>query len=72
MGTIIRHAAGMGATLVLQSNEAAENIPASRAARLKELMEQNGYVDVRLHAFGEFARPILVGVPAPAGHPAFA
>jgi SAM-dependent methyltransferase len=72
MGAVISHVARMGATLILQSNEAAESIPASRAARLKELMEQNGYPDVRLHTFGEFARPILVGVPARMAQPTFA
>ncbi|MGE5815002.1 MAG: class I SAM-dependent methyltransferase [Acidobacteriota bacterium] len=72
MSAIIRHAAEMGATLVLQSNEGAENIPASRAARLKELTQQNGYADVRVHAFGEFARPIVVGVPVPVAQPALA
>jgi hypothetical protein len=69
MATLIRHGAEMGSTLVLQSNEAAENIPASRAERLKELMQQNGYANVRVHAFGDFARPILVGVSAAAAQP---
>ena len=72
MAAIIRHAAGMRATLVLQSNEGAQNIPASRAARLKELMQQYGYGDVRLHAFGDFARSILIGVPEAAIEPIFA
>ena len=72
MAAIINHAARMGATLVLQSNEAAQDIPASRAARLRELMQQHGYPQVQVHTFGEFARPILVGVPVPAPQPAFA
>lgn len=64
MAAIIRWAAEMGATLILQSNEGADNIPASRAARLKTLMEQHGYAAVEVHAFDGFARPILVGTPA--------
>lgn len=72
MAAIIRHAASMRATLVLQSNDGAENIPASRARRLKELMQQGGYGDVRLHAFGDFARSILIGVPEAAIEPIFA
>lgn len=72
MAAIIRHAAKMGATLILQSNEGAENIPASRAERLKDLMQENGYGHVRVHAFGDFARPLLVGVPAPVNEPIFA
>jgi len=72
MGAIMRYAARMGATLVLQSNEAAENIPASRAARLRRLMEQHGYPSVAVHEFAGFARPILVGTPEPRLAQAFA
>lgn len=72
MAAIIRFAAEMGAALVLQSNEGAQNIPASRAVRLRELMQQNGYADVRVHPFGDFARPILVGYPIPSAQSAFA
>jgi predicted nicotinamide N-methyase len=69
MVAVMRHAARMGATLVLQSNEGAQDIPASRADRLMQLIRQSGYADVRLHRFGEFARPILGGVPAPGAVP---
>jgi hypothetical protein len=72
MGALIRYAAGMGATLILQSNEGAQNIPASRADRLKHLMQLHGYSEVELHAFGDFARAILVGTPAAAGQQALA
>jgi hypothetical protein len=61
MEAIVRRAAEMGATLVLQSNEGAENIPASRQAFLKQLMEGNGYERVTVHEYPGFARAILVG-----------
>jgi hypothetical protein len=61
MEAIVRHAAETGATLVLQSNEGVENIPASRQAALKQLMERNGYDRVSVHEYPGFARAILVG-----------
>ena len=42
MARIIAKAAAMGATLVLQANEAIDNLPA-RAAILERLMVSNGY-----------------------------
>ena len=67
MARIVRKAAGMRATLVLQANEAIHNLPAS-AARLRRLMEQNGYGPVRVFSAKGFARPLLVGTP-PASTP---
>ena len=59
MARIIAKAAAMGATLVLQANEAIDNLPA-RAAILERLMVSNGYPHVRVHAPSGFARPLLV------------
>jgi SAM-dependent methyltransferase len=60
MARVIAWAAGSGATLVLQANEAIGNLPA-RAATLRRLMEENGYPAVETHAFPGFTRPLLVG-----------
>jgi SAM-dependent methyltransferase len=60
MARIIARAAGWGATLVLQANEAIDNLPA-RAATLRRLMQENGYPDVETHEFPGFARALLVG-----------
>jgi SAM-dependent methyltransferase len=60
MVRIIRKAAGMGSTLVLQANEAIENLPA-RARELRELMSLNGYGSVEMFSVAGFARPLLVG-----------
>jgi hypothetical protein len=57
---VIRKAAGMGSTLVLQANEAIENLPA-RARELRELMSLNGYGSVEMFSVAGFARPLLVG-----------
>jgi hypothetical protein len=70
MEAIVRRAAGTGATLVLQSNEGAENIPASRQAFLKQLMERNGFDRVTVHQYPGFARAILVGAGTGAATPA--
>jgi SAM-dependent methyltransferase len=61
MKAIVRRVAESRATLVLQSNEGARNIPASRQAFLKRLMESNGFDRVALHEYPGFARAILVG-----------
>ena len=66
MARIIAKAAAMGATLVLQANEAIDNLPA-RAAILERLMVSNGYPDVRVHAPSGFARPLLVATAADRG-----
>lgn len=62
MAQIVRKAADMRATLVLQANEAIDNLPAS-AAQLQRLMEENGYDPVRVFSAKGFARPLLVGQP---------
>jgi SAM-dependent methyltransferase len=60
MARVIARAASWGATLVLQANEAIDNLPA-RAATLRRLMEQNGYPVVHTHEFPGFTRPLLIG-----------
>lgn len=62
MARVIRRAASMGATLVLQANEAIHNLPAS-AAQLARRMGANGYPNVRVTERAGFARPLLVGLP---------
>jgi SAM-dependent methyltransferase len=62
MEAIVRRVAKSGATLVLQSNEGAQNMPASRQAFLKQLMERNGFDHVVVHEYPGFARLILVGL----------
>jgi 2-polyprenyl-3-methyl-5-hydroxy-6-metoxy-1,4-benzoquinol methylase len=62
MARVIRRAASMGATLILQANEAIHNLPAS-AMQLARLMGANGYPRVRVTERPGFARPLLVGVP---------
>jgi len=60
MSRIVAKAASMGATLVLQANDAIFNLPA-QTTQLRELMAANGYPDVEVHAPPGFARPLLVG-----------
>ena len=60
MARIIAKAASMGASLVLQANDAIFNLPA-QTTQLRQLMADNGYPDVEVHAFPGFARPLLVG-----------
>jgi hypothetical protein len=61
MARMIAHAAAMGATLVLQANEAiGSNLP-GRTTDLLRLMAENGYPTPRVHRAAGFARPILVG-----------
>jgi hypothetical protein len=60
MARVIRKAAAWRATLVLQANEAIDNLPA-QSATLRRLMEENGYPGVHTHAFAGFTRPLLVG-----------
>lgn len=71
MARIVAKASAMGATLVLQANEAIDNLPA-RAAVLEQLVVSNGYPDVRVYAPAGFTRPLLVaGSPraaASSGH----
>jgi SAM-dependent methyltransferase len=60
MARIIRTAAAMGATIVLQANEAIDNLPA-QARDLESLLHQNGYGSVKVYAPAGFSRPLLVG-----------
>ena len=62
MARVIRRAASMGATLILQANEAIHNLPAS-ATELARLMGVNGYTRVRVTERAGFARPLIVGLP---------
>lgn len=63
MARIIRKAASMNAVLVLQGNEAIDNLPA-RTLDLHRLIRDNGYADVALHTPAGFARPLLVAQTA--------
>lgn len=60
MARIIWKAASMNAVLILQANEAIDNLPA-KTLDLHRLMRANGYSDVALHTPDGFARPLLVG-----------
>jgi SAM-dependent methyltransferase len=60
MAAVVRKAAEMGATLVLQANEAIGDLPA-RTDVLARLMRENGYPHVDVHAPRGYARPLLVG-----------
>jgi hypothetical protein len=63
MAAVVRKAATMGATLILQANDGAVDIPAARTSSLRELMAGNGYDSVHVHTRDEFLRPLLVGTP---------
>ena len=60
MARIIRKAAAMNAVLVLQANEAVDNLPA-HTLDLRRLMGDNGYAEISVHTPAGFARPLLVG-----------
>lgn len=60
MARIIRKASGMDAVLILQANEAIDNLPA-RTLDLHRLMRDNGYPSVQVHTPAGFSRPLLVG-----------
>jgi 2-polyprenyl-3-methyl-5-hydroxy-6-metoxy-1,4-benzoquinol methylase len=62
MARIIERAARQRAVLILQANDAIDNLPARRGD-LERLMRANGYADVTLHAPTGFTRPLLVGRP---------
>jgi SAM-dependent methyltransferase len=66
MARVVAKAASMGATLVLQANDAIRDLPAS-GEELRRLMSSNGYPNVTMHQFAGFARPLLVGTPQRAG-----
>jgi len=65
MAAVIRKAASMRAVLILQANDAIDNLPAKRED-LARLMRENGYPSITIYAPPGFARPLLVGVPTPA------
>jgi hypothetical protein len=63
MAGIIRKAAGMGATMIVQANDAIGNLPA-QTGTLRRLLRENGYDDVRAVAYPGFARPLLIASPS--------
>jgi len=62
MVRIIRKAASMQAVLILQANEAIDNLPA-KTLDLHRLMRDNGYPEISVHTPAGYARPLLVGHP---------
>jgi len=62
MARIIRKAASMQAVLILQANEAIDNLPA-KTLDLHRLMRDNGYPEISVHTPAGYARPLLVGHP---------
>jgi SAM-dependent methyltransferase len=60
MARIISKAASMNAVLILQANEAIDNLPA-KTLELHRLMRDNGYPEISVHTPAGFARPLLVG-----------
>jgi SAM-dependent methyltransferase len=60
MARIVAKAASMNAVLILQANEAVDNLPA-RTLDLHRLMRDNGYPEIAVHTPAGFARPLLVG-----------
>ena len=68
MARIIRKAACSAATLILQANEAIDDLPA-KSAVLARLMGENGYPLVEVHAPPGYARPLLVGSTAMPARP---
>jgi len=60
MARVINKAAAMNAVLILQANEAIDNLPA-KTLDLHRLMRDNGYPEVEVHTPAGFARPLLVG-----------
>ena len=66
MARIIHKAASMDAVLILQANEAIDNLPA-KTLELHRLMRDNGYSEISVHTPAGFARPLLVGHTRPSG-----
>lgn len=60
MARIIQKAASMNAVLILQANDAIDNLPA-KTLDLHRLMRDNGYTDVQVHTREGVAQPLLVG-----------
>ena len=63
MARVIAKASAMGAVLILQANDAIDNLPAKRGD-LHGLMRDNGYSNITVYAPPGFTRPLLVGWPA--------
>lgn len=61
---IVRKAAAMGATIVLQANDGATAIPEARTSALRTLLVTHGYPTVHVHNRDRFSRPLLVGLPS--------
>ena len=61
MAAIVRKASAMGATLILQANEAIGGNRPGTARDLRRLMLENGYPDTAIHWPEGFSRPLLVG-----------
>jgi 2-polyprenyl-3-methyl-5-hydroxy-6-metoxy-1,4-benzoquinol methylase len=64
MAAVIRKAASMGAVLILQANDAIDDLPAKRGD-LSRLMRENGYPSVTIYSPPGFMRPLLVGTSTP-------
>jgi SAM-dependent methyltransferase len=62
MARVIRKAADSGATMILQANDAIDNLPA-KTETLHGLLRDNGYRDVSISAYPGFARPLLIASP---------
>lgn len=60
MARIIQRAASMNAVLILQANDAIDNLPA-KTLDLHRLMRDNGYPEVQVHTRQGVAQPLLVG-----------
>lgn len=60
MARIIQKAASMNAVLILQANDALDNLPA-KTLDLHRLMRDNGYLEVQVHTREGIAQPLLVG-----------
>ena len=60
MARIIQKAASMGAVLILQANDAIDNIPA-KTLDLHRMLRDNGYPEVQVHTREGGGQPLLVG-----------
>jgi hypothetical protein len=60
MARIIQKAASMGAVLILQANDAIDNVPA-KTLDLHRMMRDNGYPEVQVHTREGGGQPLLVG-----------
>jgi hypothetical protein len=60
MARIIQKAASMAAVLILQANDAIDNLPA-KTLDLHRMMRDNGYPEVQVHTREGSGQPLLVG-----------